>query len=393
MTASTRRSWALAGGTLAFGILLHAASLLLRLAGARDDIGYGLWTFLILTGPCLIMGALIVAHLPRHPVGWLLVLVGVFQALNAATRAYADFNAGAVPLARWVDAFAEVNWLPSLAIMVTLLPLFYPTGRPPGPRWRWIAYVAVGCMALVLVFGTIVGWYERRNIVTGAPSGEAPAMVSLPMLLGFFLLIPATLLSVASAFVRFRRSRGIERQQLKWFAFAVFVCFVVIAYQFAPVPIGDEIAAMVVTIGFVSLPASIAVAVLRYRLYEIDRLINRALVYGLLSTLLIGVYIVLIVILQAALESFVSGSDPAVAVSTLGVAALFRPLRARVQETVDRRFYRRKYNATRTLDAFASRLRDEIELDALTDELRMIIHETLQPAHVSLWLRALPPSR
>lgn len=386
----SHRSWFVATAALVFGVLLNAGALALLVADGQHGSTYLIWTFVIFTGPFLILGALVVAHLPSNAVGWLLLLVGFSQSMNAATGAYADHAAGALPLARLIDAFAEVNWLPSLAIMVTLLPSLFPTGRPLSPRWRWPVWLAASCMILIVTFGTLAGWFEQRDPVTNEPASVAPAAVGLPLLIGFALLAPTTLLSISSAIVRFRRSRGTERQQLKWFAFAVVVCLAIVIYQFVPAPIGDDTRAMVSTIGFIALPASIAIAILRYRLYDIDRLINRALVYGLLSASLIGIYVVFVVTLQTFLDPLTSGSDLTVAASTLAVAALFRPVRARIQHVVDRRFYRHKYDAARTVDAFVMRLREQIDLDAITQELRGVVRETMQPSHVSLWLPAAP---
>jgi hypothetical protein len=314
----------------------------------------------------------------------------MFQAINLFTGAYGSYDVGSLPLARVVHANSEVNWFVSLALAITLLPLLFPTGRPPTRRWRWAGWAAILGISAFLGGATVSIWYQNVDIATGEPSRDAPVALDLVALAGILLIVAGIIGSIVSMVVRFRRSRGIERLQLMWFVLATLVCLVaVFVLFFAPPPLDEEWMADVLGVGFLALPISIGIAVLRYRLYDIDRLINRALVYGSLSALLIGAYVLLVVALQALLEPLTSGSDLAVAGSTLVVAALFRPVRGRVQHTVDRRFYRRKYDAARTVDTFAARLRGEIDLDALTGELRGVVHETVQPAFVSLWLR--PP--
>ena len=203
---------------------------------------------------------------------------------------------------------------------------------------------------------------------------------------GFALMLIAVVASAASLVVRFRRSRGDERQQLKWVtaAAAVFVViFMTPIEEFA----GDDIGFATLLLGLLIVAAAVAIATLRYRLYDIDVVINRTLVYGALTATLAAVYIGTVLLLQLALDGLTSGSDLAVAGSTLAAAAIFRPARGRIQQTVDRRFFRRRYDAARTLESFSSRLRDQVDLGALEAELRGVVAETVQPSQVSIWLR------
>jgi hypothetical protein len=204
-----------------------------------------------------------------------------------------------------------------------------------------------------------------------------------------FVLIGVTsLASIASLALRFRRSHGVERQQIKWVwagGVALVVCFVLSAALQGP--IGESAAGVVLYCGVLAIPATVTVAILRYRLYDIALVVNRTLVYGSLTAALALVYLGSVLLLQLVLDPVTSGSSLAVAVSTLAVAGLFRPVRGRIQGLVDRRFYRRKYDAARTLEAFSARLREELDLDTLSTELRGVLQETMQPTHVSLWLR------
>jgi hypothetical protein len=192
-------------------------------------------------------------------------------------------------------------------------------------------------------------------------------------------------LAAISLLLRFRRSRGDERQQFKWLAASAGLLLVLMPIQYVFEFSG--VAGAFFTVVLFALPVSVGIAILRYRLYEIDRIVNRAVVYGALSALLAGIYFGIVLAMQKVFSSFTGGSDLAIAVSTLAVAALFRPVRRRIQEIVDRRFYRAKYDAQETLEAFNARLRDEIDLDSLSGEIRAVVQETMQPAHVSLWLR------
>jgi hypothetical protein len=283
-------------------------------------------------------------------------------------------------------------WYPGLMLVFSFLPLYFPDGRLVSRRWRPVVWLAVSATVVLTVFAAVQpGSGETRGI----PNPLGIEIEGLPPLAGVFgVVVPASWLalgaaSVTSLVMRFLRSRGEERQQIKWFVYAMVL---VISYTLADLLFVRDLAFAVSTVlGLVFFTGpfvAIAVAVLRYRLYDIDLIINRTLVYGSLSVVLALVYLGGVVSLQRVFVVLTGqGSQLAVVASTLAIAALFSPLRRRVQAFVDRRFYRRKYDAAKTLEAFGARLRDETDLDALTEELVTVVRETVQPAHVLLWLR------
>jgi hypothetical protein len=222
--------------------------------------------------------------------------------------------------------------------------------------------------------------YENPLAVTSSEGYAAAALGLICVCLAFIAVAGVDLLR------RFRRSRGEERQQFKWFAASA--GFLVLVLPFSAVFEWSGVVGAVFTVALIALPISVGIAILRYRLYELDVIVRRTLVYGVLTAGLAGLYFAIVLLLQEIFSSFAGGSDLAVAGSTLAVAALFRPARRRIQAFVDRRFYRRRYDAEGTLDAFSSRLRQEIDLEALSTELRRVVDETMRPTTVSLWLRA-----
>jgi len=262
------------------------------------------------------------------------------------------------------------------------LPLLFPTGSPPSTIWRMLAWFAAA-MRLLAFLGTAfsVGSLDGAEAVVN-PIGWDHAMVELAGLVGFLGLLPAALAAIASLFMRYRRSSGIERQQLRWLAAAA--CLLPLGLASSLV-IG-EYAWPVLLICLLVVAASVATAMLRHRLYDIDVVINRTLVYGALTLTLAASYLALVLALRLVLNPVTGESDLAVAGSTLAVAALFRPLRSRIQATVDRRFYRSRYDAARTLEAFSGRLRHSVNLEALDTDLRDVVNQTMQPKHLSLWL-------
>jgi hypothetical protein len=288
-----------------------------------------------------------------------------------------------------------MTFVPSLSLIIFLL-LLFPDGRLPAPRWRWVARVALIGVGLLELFFTLQPHSidSAPGVHTHNPFGvqflNAPLIVAAAI--GIILLLVALCASLAALVSRFRRSHGRERLQLKWFTYAAgLVTAYGIAGNFLP---GGLLLGIVngVIVGPL-LALAVGVSMLRHQLYDIDVVINRTLVYGSLTAILAASYLGLVLLLQLALSTVTSGSSLAVAASTLGVAALFRPARARVQGVVDRRFYRRKYDAARTLEQFSARLREQVDLDALGGELSSVVLETMQPTHVSLWLRAPEASR
>ena len=283
--------------------------------------------------------------------------------------------------------------------MGTFLLILFPDGRLPSARWRVVAWLSAGVIVIVTLSEAF-----RPGELAAARGVDNPYGIAvaehMPLRLagGMNVLLVLCILAAATSVVlRFRRARGRERLQIKWFAYAGALVAVLLGLAMAGElvadllgaerPLGLRLVENAVSASAVGLPLAIGIAVLRHDLYEIDVVINRTLVYGVLTVILAGTYLGLVLLLQLALSPLTEGNELAVAGSTLAVAALFRPARRRIQALVDRRFYRRKYDATQTLAAFSARLREEVELDTLSAELRGVVHETMQPAHVSLWLR------
>jgi hypothetical protein len=340
------------------------------------------------------VGALLVAKRPDNPIGWIMsanaLIVGIFPACESYA-AYVMSTSGrpdALAVAGvWANSW---YWYLLLALTFVYLPLLFPDGRLPSRRWLPVAVLPGIGVAGIAILGALTETlrgqtfdYRIDNPIGIEGLGYVEDLQAFAVLGGGALAI-GTVGSVLSVVVRFRRSRGTERQQLKWFLYAAAPIVAFPAIESLPLIVSGLLTGWVL----VGLPAAIGIAVLRYRLYDIDLVINRTLVYGPLTAMLVLVYFGGVVGLQAALRT-VTGQESTLAVvaSTLAIAALFSPLRRRVQGLVDRRFYRRKYDAAKTLAAFNARLREETDLDALGDDLVGVVRETMQPEHVSLWLR------
>jgi hypothetical protein len=399
MTAGTasRLAWGLWAGYLGVATLmpLLIGRFVLNPGYETGDVFGNYWLVSVVMLPFVSVGALIAARRPENRIGWL-ILAGILSwNPGGITEAYRMQPAAVdgTPLAGWIIWADYWISLPGMLLVCAALPLLFPTGRLPSPRWRpvgWLAVFAVLVTTFVAAFG---GEPASDEQVPDVVRSETLASWISPVEIIALIVISATLLgTVASLLVRFRRARGIERQQLKWFAFVAVVILMGLLVAISGWPyweVGWYSALFGVTVG---LPVVIGLAILRYRLYAIDRIINRALVYGSLTVGLAGVYVGLVVLAQRTLGPVAGESDLAIAASTLAVAALFRPARSRIQRTVDRRFFRRKYDAARTVDVFSARLRDEVDLDTLVAELQGVVQETMQPAHVTLWLRPGPLS-
>jgi hypothetical protein len=341
------------------------------------------------------VGALLIVRRPENAIGLLFCAVGLlFAAASAANGwcAYAVYGGG-------LPAAGAAAWVATCLVTIPLFtgPLFllllFPDGRLLSRRWRPVAVcvAAFGLMALVidtLQPGPFDGWPTLANpLALSGASGRAVRAIQPLVGVPFCVL----LLAAAGCLVlRLRRSRDLERQQIKWVVYAACVTTAAFVVSIAS-PVLENVF-WVGLVGLAGMPVAAGVAILRYRLYEIDRVINRTLVYALLTACLAGVYAGAVLVLQALLSPLTSGSHVAVAVSTLVVAALFGPARGRIQRWVDQRFYRRRYDAGRTLEAFSARLRDEVDLDALARQLHAAVAETMQPERVTLWLRP-PPER
>jgi hypothetical protein len=350
--------------------------------------------FLALPVPFAAVGALIVTRRPGHRIGWLLLVGALAISTAQLTWGYVGYGLGtgaplpAAAVVGWVG-----NWIPWPALAAfSLLLLLFPDGRLPSPRWRPVAWAMVGwcavIMAFLAVYPGLIADPELANPFglsgdAGAAMRRLQASPVIPL-----VTVPLVLASTAAPLVRFRGARGVQRQQLKWFAYAVGLLVVVLVLSLLGVTWARDVTLVLPVVAVWGIAAAIGIAVLRYRLYDIDRIINRTLVYGLLSVMLGGTYAGLVLVLGQLSGGL--GAEPpsrAVAGATLAAAALFQPLRRRIQQAVDRRFNRRRYNATRTVEAFSAHLRDQVDLDTLSAELLAVVDQTMQPTQASLWLR------
>jgi hypothetical protein len=297
---------------------------------------------------------------------------------------------GSLPGATFAAWYASWSWYPATTLALVFTPLLFPTGRLLSPRWRPVAWLAGTATAAFTVLAALqanlgpVGDPLIANPI-GVAGLENPEESTVGVaLLGLITL--SAVVAFVSLVIRFRRSQGEERQQLKWFTYAGALVPLTWLGDFLPAPVDTIVSAAPI----VFLPAAAGIAILRYRLYDIDRFINRTLVYGLLTMLLGAVYLVGVFGLGQLLNPVSGESALAVAASTLAVAALFQPARRRIQQAVDRRFNRRKYNTAKTIEAFSARLREQVDLDALSTEVLAVVDQTMEPTRVSLWLRPSP---
>jgi hypothetical protein len=344
-----------------------------------------------------VVGAIIASRQPRNAIGWIFCGIGLVVSLNSLTGSYAEYQlaggsaSGRLPeTAAWFSSWSWTLWL---YVPTTFLLLLFPDGRLPSPRWRPVAWgAALGVISFVAGYALEPGPLEEFPRITNPYGVDSPILDAIAVA-GAILAGASMLASAVSLIVRMRRAGRVQRQQIKWLAYggavvvgAVFVGGV-IAIWF------EEVGISLISIGLLGVPIFTGVAIARHRLYEIDVVINRTLVYGSLTVLLAAVYFGGVTATQAIFRTLTGQEEQpqlAIVISTLVIAALFNPLRRRIQGFIDRRFYRRKYDAAKTLEAFSAKLRDETDLDALNAELVGVVRETMQPAHVSLWLRPDP---
>ena len=386
---------------LAVGLVATSAALLaVGLAGifaapdrvADTDTTLGAISFVVPIAAFSVVGALIALRHPANAIGWLLATIGLLWAIVLASASVATWGLDTGHLPRSVAESIDVGanlWVVGLGLIGTQLPLRLPDGRLPSPRWRWFSRVSAGLIAI-----TLIGMAAHEGKVEGYSGTANPLGASWaePLAGAIFLLIVCFMVSIAAPFRRYRHADELERVQLRWVAFggAVFLAVYLLTLPLSSILGVDEhsTGASLITdvsqAAFAAPPIAIGYAILRHRLDDIDLVINRALVYGALTAILAAAYAGSVLFLQLVLSP---SSNLAIATSTLAVAGFFYPARTRVQTVVDRRFFRRKYDAQRTVDGFTSRLRDELELAAVSRDLRNVVMETLQPAHVSLWLR------
>jgi hypothetical protein len=382
----------LARATFALSTVLFLIGLwvLLTGSGEQDPFGLPMFTFSV-------FGFLIASRQPHNAIGWIMLGIGLVWLVDVPV-AFA-----ARPPTLFL-ALTSGSWVLGIAPIGSFLILLFPDGHLPTPRWRPWAWL---CAAAIIIPYGLITIFPANFADQGFPEVSNPLGVEalrpfLGVLLASIILIPVTFVGCAVGLIRrLRRSRGQERLQLKWLATAaamvaaVYLATIALSLPFeltsTPVPGWVGWLQQVSVASFLLIPVAVGVAILKYRLYDIDVIINRALVYTALTALLTLAYLAVVTVLQSLFRPLTGESTLAVATSTLAAAGLFRPARSRVQSFIDRRFYRRKYDAAQTVETFSVRLRDEIDLDALTAELVAVVGDAVQPAHVSLWLRRPQP--
>jgi hypothetical protein len=394
-------AWSLYGLITCLSVIWSGAGLLNQdgsISGLQlaSDVLISLATPLVFA----IVAALILSRQPRNTIGWLLMVPVGVSVVGGSIDNYIEHlvPSSAVPtvpllLAVW---FSNWGWL-LLIFPLLLILLLFPNGQPPTPRWRWVSVAAIAWATLFVLMATFSQQLTAPDLVFDNPIGVLEQDTA-ELLAGVWIggLLVLVVVCAAALFIRYRRANDTEREQIKWLLYACALFLVVyiggsVSGLGGSSGIGGYIWGMFFGLSLMALPTAIGIAILRYRLYDIDLLINRTLVYGSLTASLALVYIGSVVSLQYVLRTLTGQeSQIAIVTSTLAIAALFNPLRRRVQAFVDRRFYRRKYDAAKTLAAFNARLREETDLHILTDDLAGVVRETMQPAHVSLWLRPDP---
>jgi hypothetical protein len=398
----TRLAWAL---TALSALLLVLAVVLLVL---NRDLGFrALTPHLVLVPGFAVVGLVLAVRRPGHAIGWLFVGMGLVAAVHSFAFEYAIWGLvtapGSLPAASWMAWLAYWTWslnLPALALLL----LLFPDGRVPSPRWRVVPWLLGLAVVGVTVWSMLQpGPIDLSGVKIANPAGVAalddPAIQAVglvPNLLAVLTLFVGSVACALAPFVRRRRAQPIERQQLKWLAFVAAASglagaagFLMVGYGNSAVAIVGGLLLLLALTGIaVGIPVAVGLAILRYRLYDIDQVINRTLVYGLLTAVLGLGYAGVVLTLGQLLGR--QNSSLVVAGATLAMAALFQPLRRRIQQLVDRRFNRRRYDAGQIIQAFSTRLRDQVDLDTLTGELLAVADQTMQPTRASLWLRDNP---
>ena len=389
-----RMPWLMLGVSVA----LAAASVALGISGGADlFIAFSIAALgVVFAGT----GALVASRAPGNWIGWIFCAMGLlfeFGILGEVYVAYGSLADGFLPGRAWVGWISQWSNNAFAPTMIILSFLLFPTGRLPSARWRPVALIATGVAVVHAASAALTpGPLQDYGIQNPAGIEAATALRMIAEVSVLILVLPLMLLSVVSLFARLRRSSGIERQQLKWFAYAAALLATDLLASNALAVLlggtGNEVAEFIPFLTFVitlsGIPMAMGVAILKHRLYDIDIIINRTLVYGALTLSLLLVYVGCVVSLQYVLRAFTGGNSQLVIVaSTLAIAALFNPLRRRIQSFIDWRFYRRKYDAVKTLEEFGAKLRDETDLESLNAEMLSVVRETMRPEHASLWLR------
>jgi len=387
-------AWSLA----ALGVVIAGLAYILELVNGHRLPSPASGTIVVIA--FLIVGALIASRRPRNPLGWLYLTAAILIAFGGRTNLadqYAEYalvtRPGSLPAPEWV------LWSGTLLLgigfygLVTFGLLFFPDGKLPSPRWRPVAIAVIVALVVSGASGSFApGPMLPFDVENPAGIAVLPELSRPALVVSLLIVVLPFIACVASVFARFRSATGRARQQLKWFAYGAawtpaVGLFAVLLAVVAPGALDSGLGAELWPLSVAGIPIATGVAVLRHRLYDIDLIINRTLVYGALSAVLAATYFISVLAFESVLSPLTAGSEVAVALSTLAVVALFAPLRTGIQKVVDRRFYRARYDAARTLDTFSVRLRDEVDLDAVRSELVSAVRDTVQPAHASVWLR------
>ena len=369
-------AWSLLAATLAASVAAVVLALMVR-PHPDADVGFSLGQAMLGVGYAGI-GAVVASRAARNVCGWILIAIGSFQAisnlgfmLGLAAGQTAESPSGLTGALVWVSNWI---WFPSLMLLATFLPLLFPDGHLPSRRWRWFAALSGALLVSGTTSSAVATWlfmYRSRDVGGG---WWEPAL--------FAGLLVAGVGSVASLFARYRRWAGVQRQQLKVIGLGGTAAIAGILATFGP----GTLLWVALTL-LLALPAAVGAAILRYRLFDIDRIISRTVAYVLLTGLLAGVYAGGVFLLRPAVSQVTGESTLSVAISTIAVAALFRPARRRIQSLVDRRFNRARYEASLVVGAFSSRLRDQVELQQLRTELLDVVARSVAPSGVALWLK------
>jgi hypothetical protein len=385
--SAARIAWSVCALTLA----LIVCALVLAILNGADVQAV---SFPLAMTASAVVGGLVASRRPENPVGWFFLGGAVCFAFVGFASGYAAYGLltapGALPGARAMAWPLSWLWVPGAMLLLFFVPLYFPDGRLVSRRWRWLVrFALIFCVSEAVHSALSPGEMQDSGLVNPLGIEVLRPVLGILGTLTFALYFPLLFASATSLVARFRRSGSVERQQIKWLALAALaipVWFLTNAPIQAAAP--NLFLVMDALIFSALIPVAAGIAILRYRLYDIDVVINRTLVYGSLTALLVALYLGGVVGLQALFRALTGQeSQLAIVASTLAIAALFNPLRRRLQSFIDRRFYRKKYDAARTLEAFSSKLRDETDLDRLGDEMVSVVRVTLQPAHVSLWLR------
>ena len=385
MRRSRTRWVALSTGVLSVGLSVAAVGLAARNGEGPAELVANHHAIGIVTAIGMaVLGALIADRKPRNPIGWLMSLSGLLLGVFSFSQQYAPLAvAESLPLVGLSSWLATWTALPGIAITITSSLQLFPDGRLPSPRWRPVAWVSAAAAVVPAMVIAVRAW-PVRGPELAALTFDHPAVTAV-FGIGFPVILVLSVVSMAALVVRFRRSAGVERQQIKWFAYGAMIGI--------PLGLPAEVPFWGPILELVQPPlmfAGLGIGIFRYQLFDVDRIINRTVVYGLVTAVLGAVYAV-VVLVAGQLSGTVGGDLPswAVAAATLAVAALFQPVRRRIQAVVDRRFNRRRYDAARTVEAFSAHLRDQVDLATLSAELLAVVDQTMQPTRSSLWLKAI----